>query len=54
MKIHIENQLNDELVIAFCVGAKEYRLEPDEEITIEIEEDVCVYFDTAYRKAGTK
>jgi hypothetical protein len=52
MKAIIKNQLNGKLAIEFCVGDKEYQLAPDEEITIDVEEDDCVYFDTVYAKKG--
>jgi hypothetical protein len=47
-KIHVKNQLNNGLTIEFCCGEKEYRLEHDEETIIEIDEDVCVYFDVVH------
>lgn len=51
MEIHMKNQLNDGLTIEFCCGDKEYCLEHDEEKIIEIEEDVCLYFDVVYKPA---
>jgi len=45
MQLFIKNQLNDGLAIEFCCGKKEYELKHDEEVTIEIKEDVCMYFD---------
>lgn len=45
VKLHIKNQLNKGLEIDFCVGYKEYSLKHDEEITIEVEDEDCVYFD---------
>ena len=45
MKIHIKNQLNSDQTIEFCCGAKEYTLQPDQEIDIEVEDGDCMYFD---------
>ena len=42
-KLHIKN--NTSKAIEFCSGSKEYVLEPDEEITIEIEDDDVMYVD---------
>jgi hypothetical protein len=44
-QIHVKNQLNDGLTIDFCCGDKEYQLETNEEIVIDITEDVCLYLD---------
>ncbi|MBW2672753.1 MAG: hypothetical protein JRD89_04945 [Deltaproteobacteria bacterium] len=44
MKIHIKNQLSGK--IEFCAGMKEYELEPEQEVTIEVEDEDCVYLDT--------
>ncbi len=44
-KIHVKNQLNDGLSIEFCCGDKEYKLDHDEEKTIEVEDEDCLYFD---------
>jgi hypothetical protein len=44
-QILVKNQLNDRLAIEFCCGEKEYVLKHDEEATIEVDEDVCMYFD---------
>lgn len=45
MKLHIKNQLNDNLTIEFCCGPKEYTLQHDQEIDIEAEDGDCMYFD---------
>jgi len=45
MQLLIKNQLNDGLTIEFCCGEKEYTLRHDEEATIEVQEDACMYFD---------
>ncbi len=45
MKLHIKNQLNNGLTIEFCCGEKEYILDPDEEATIEVQDEDCMYFD---------
>ena len=45
LKIHIKNQLNSDQTIEFCCGAKEYTLQPDQEIDIEVEDGDCMYFD---------
>jgi hypothetical protein len=45
MQLHVKNQLNDGLTIEFCCGDKEYQLEPNEEKTIEVNEEDCMYFD---------
>lgn len=45
MQIHVKNQLNNGLTIEFCCGDKEYVLAHDEEVTIEVEDEVCMYFD---------
>lgn len=47
MQIQIKNQLNDKLTIEFCCGDKEYTLAHNEEAVIEINDDVCMYFDVA-------
>jgi hypothetical protein len=43
LKIHIKNQLKGK--VAFCAGMKEYELEPGQEVTIEVEDEGCMYFD---------
>jgi hypothetical protein len=50
-QIYVKNQLNDGLTIEFCCGDKEFKLNPNEEKTIEIEDGDCVYFDGAYKPA---
>lgn len=45
MQLFIKNQPNNGLAIEFCCGEKEYELSHDEEVIIDIEEDVCMYFD---------
>ena len=46
-KIHVKNQLNNGLSIEFCCGDKEYCLDYDEEATIEVNDEDCLYFDVA-------
>ena len=43
MKLHIKNQLGGK--IEFCLGEKEYELAPEEEMTIEVKDEDCMYFD---------
>lgn len=43
MKIHIKNQTGNE--IDFCCGENEYTLRPDEEVSIEVQDGDCFYFD---------
>jgi hypothetical protein len=45
MQIQVKNQLNNGLTIEFCCGDKEYILAHNEETTIDITEDVCMYLD---------
>ncbi len=45
MQIHIKNQLNDGLTIEFCCGDAEHTLAHDEETTIDVQEEDCMYFD---------
>lgn len=45
MKLHIKNQLNDKHIIEFCCGQMEYSLKPEEEVTIEVSDEDCMYFD---------
>lgn len=47
MKIHIKNQMNGK--IEFCCGEKEYELEPGQKITIEVNDEDCMYFDQFIR-----
>jgi hypothetical protein len=42
-KLHIKNQ--SIFRIEFCCGEKEYELEPDRQVTIEAEDEDCMYFD---------
>lgn len=44
MKLHIKNQLRGTL--EFCCGMNEYTLAPEKEITIEVSNEDCMYFDT--------
>ncbi|TEB10656.1 hypothetical protein [Pelotomaculum propionicicum] len=44
MKLYIKNQLLS--TIEFCCGQKEYKLEPEQEITIEAQDEDYLYFDT--------
>jgi len=53
-EIYVKNQLNDGLEIEFCVGDKEYRLEHNEEVTIDVEDGSCMYFDIAAPKKGKR
>lgn len=46
IKLNIKNQLNKGFAIEFSCGDKEYKLEPEEEIQIEIKDEDCMYFDT--------
>lgn len=48
MKIHIKNQLKGK--VAFCVGVKEYELEPEQEATIEVDDEGCMYLDQVTRE----
>jgi hypothetical protein len=41
----ITNQLNDNYAIEFCLGDKEYILEPDEVIEVEVNDEDCICFD---------
>jgi hypothetical protein len=45
MKLHIKNQLNGDLTIEFCCGQEEYTLEPEEEVTLEVQDEDCMYLD---------
>ncbi len=47
MKLHIINQLNKGLTIEFCCGDKEYTLKPEENVTIEVNDEDCMYLDIA-------
>jgi uncharacterized protein YneR len=49
MKITINNQLNDGFTIEICVGEKEHTLRPDHEVTVEVEDEDIIYFDTVYQ-----
>jgi hypothetical protein len=44
-KIHVKNQLNNGLTIEFCFGDQEFTLKHDEEVTIQIKDEDCMYFD---------
>jgi hypothetical protein len=44
--LFIKNQLNNGLTIDFVCGDKEYSLEPGGEVTIAVEDQDCMYFDT--------
>jgi hypothetical protein len=44
-QIIVKNQLNNGLTIEFCCGEKEYTLKHDEEVTVEVEDGDCMYFD---------
>jgi hypothetical protein len=46
-QIIVKNQLNNGLTIEFCCGEKEYVLKRGEEVTIEIKDGDCIYFDIA-------
>ena len=43
MKMNFKNQLDG--VLSFCVGMNEYKLNPGEEIEIEVSEQDCMYLD---------
>lgn len=43
MKIHIKNQLNGK--IEFCCGDREYEIEPEQEITVAVNDEDCLYLD---------
>ena len=45
VKLNIKNQLNNKHIIEFCVGEKEFTLKPEEELTIEVQDEDCIYFD---------
>jgi len=45
VKIHIKNQLNNEHEIEFCCGDKEFKLGPEEEVTVEVQDEDVIYFD---------
>ena len=47
-KIHVKNQLPDK--IEFCVGMKEYELEPEQLIAVEVEDGDVIYLDTLIQK----
>lgn len=48
VKLHFRNYLNAD-IIEFCVGKKEYSLGYAEEITVEVYDGDCVYFDGVVR-----
>lgn len=48
MKLHIKNQLSGK--IEFTCGDKEYALEPEQEIAIEVKDEDCMYFDQFHTK----
>lgn len=43
MKLHLKNETKHS--IQFCCGDKECALKPGEEITIEVNDEDCMYFD---------
>ena len=43
MKINIKNE--NGYTVEFCCGEDEYTLEPGEEISVEVEEEDCIYLD---------
>lgn len=45
MKIHIKNQLNNEAIIEFCLGEKEYELKHNDAVTVEVKDEDCLYLD---------
>lgn len=49
MKIYIKNQLNNGHAIEFCAGEREYKLGPEEEITIQVQEEDCIYLDVVHQ-----
>jgi len=44
MKLFIENNLPG--IIEFCCGDKEYELEPEQVIEIEVNDEDCLFLDT--------
>lgn len=52
-KIHVKNQLNDGLTIEFCCGDKEYVLKYNEDQTIEVSDEDCMYFDIVSKPVKT-
>jgi len=48
LKLHLKNQLDGK--IELCAGTREYELEPEEEITIDVEDEDCVYLDTFIKR----
>jgi len=46
LKLHIKN--DNKLTVEICCGEKEYTLSPDEEITIEVNDEDRMYFDAIY------
>lgn len=44
LKLHIKNQLKGK--IEFCCGKNEYELEPEQEVTVQVADEDCMYFDT--------
>lgn len=43
-RIHVKNQLEGK--IELCAGMKEYELEPEQQVTIEVEDEDVIYLDT--------
>lgn len=48
VKLHIKNQLP--ATIEFCCGMSEYTLAPEEAVTIMVNDEDCMYFDTLRTK----
>lgn len=43
MKLNLKNETG--YLVDFCSGEKEYSLQPGEEISIEVFDEDCMYFD---------
>lgn len=43
LKINIKNENGH--TVEFCCGEKEYALGPEEEISVEVKEEDCIYLD---------
>ena len=47
-RIHVKNQLEGK--IELCAGMKEYELEPEQLIAVEVEDGDVIYLDTLIQK----
>jgi hypothetical protein len=43
--LHIKNQINGKPTVELCCGEKEYVLAPEEEVSVEVGEEDCIYLD---------